>query len=443
MRGILRDRAMYRRCLLLLCTMCVAAFVLLFALLCTPSSTGDRSVELEMSIKRRRLLDPLTKWLSDADASRHQKVPLSHWVQEATIAASDMLNASIKSTTYEYSKQLRHKPTNLNESLLTIANEVGTELEKSFVMNEALKDYEYRSALTLNRPDVACLTKKRIVVDVNRCGLGNRILAVFSSIMLAVLTNRVLEIVWEANKYCGSSYEELFSPKEQVFYAKFFFFTIIIFVITIIISSMFLISVFKSFNDPFVLFLPLSLTLIPSWRFKLLMIRQDQWVMKPLVYNNSKLAYDNVRSEFSCHIRLDQSEWEHFYFLLDRELFDRMNMNCDVIFMVTNQLFHELLLDHTLFGNDADRLRVTFPYPFSNVSQIAFRPKASIALQAEMFYRQYLQVTTTSSIFTVTLLSHPLMSFLTNDIFKYLTQKYNMYVCIYTYIYVYIYIYIY
>merc|ERR1711871_418803 len=177
----------------------------------------------------------------------------------------------------------------------------------------------------------ACLTKKRIVVDVNRCGLGNRILAVFSSIMLAVLTNRVLEIVWEANKYCGSSYDELFTPREQ-----------------------------------------------------------NQWIMKPLVYNNSRLIYDNIRSEFACHIRLDQSDWEHFYFLKDRELFDRMNTNCDVIFLITNQLFHDLLLDHTLFGEDADRLRGTFPFPFSNVSQIVFLPKPSISLQAELFYRQYL-----------------------------------------------------
>ena len=168
---------------------CFVVFILSYIMMSTVYDYG-RAVEFnerETSV-RRKLLDPLSKWLSDAEKSRGQKVPLSHWVQEATIASSDMLNASsVKSKSYdEYSKQLRHKHTNLNESLLTIANEVGTELEKSFVMNEAMKDFGYRSALTLNRPGIACLTKKRLVVDVNRCGLGNRILAVFSSIMLAV-----------------------------------------------------------------------------------------------------------------------------------------------------------------------------------------------------------------------------------------------------------------
>ena len=32
----------------------------------------------------------------------------------------------------------------------------------------------------------------------------------------AALTNRVLEVVWEANKNCGATYNDLFTSKSQV-----------------------------------------------------------------------------------------------------------------------------------------------------------------------------------------------------------------------------------
>ena len=305
---------------------------------------------------------PLSKWVSDASASQQQKVPLDQWLQaqnEATIAQIDMLNSTTKNIYKEsLSKQLRHNPTNISDALAALSLEVGTEIEKSFVMNEAMKDFGYRSALTTNAPDVPCVTKKRIVIDVNRCGLGNRILAVFSSIMLAVLTNRVLEVVWEANKYCGSTYDELFDPRSQ--------------------------------NN---LVMKVNLTLYevqfgnylskPNFLYLLLFLQ-------PLVYNNSKLEFDNIRSEFACHIRLDQSDWAHFYVLKDRELFDRLNANRDIIFLITNQLFHDILLDERRFGQDAKRLGVTFPHPFYDVARIAFQPKYQIVQRANEFIAQRL-----------------------------------------------------
>ena len=82
-------------------------------------------------------------------------------------------------------------------------------------------------------------------------------------------------MIWEANKNCGSSYSDLFSPKGQ-----------------------------------------------------------EQYVMRPFLYDTHDLPLESIRSEFSCELRFDQSNWEHFHMFKDRALFDLMNKNCDTIFMV-------------------------------------------------------------------------------------------------------------
>jgi len=190
-----------------------------------------------------------------------------------------------------------------------------------------LIDEDYRKGLVVN-PDSTdnCIPKKRLVIDVNRAGLGDRIMAVFSSIMLAVLTNRVLEINWKANKYCNASYADLFSPKDQ-----------------------------------------------------------ESLVMKPLIFDQRPQKYDSVRNEYVCHLRLDPTKWDHFYALKDKKLFDKINSFCDVIFLVTNQFFTDLLLDSDRFGADADRVRTSYRSPYHYFSSIALAPNERIKAKATKF----------------------------------------------------------
>ena len=60
-----------------------------------------------------------------------------------------------------------------------------------------------------------CQSKKRIILSVNRCGLGNRMVSLASTVMLALLMDRVIELDWISNRYCEASYKDLFHAKPQ------------------------------------------------------------------------------------------------------------------------------------------------------------------------------------------------------------------------------------
>jgi len=60
---------------------------------------------------------------------------------------------------------------------------VDSEKKKMEVMYEAMKDTEYVKKISGNFGEKDCVSKQRIVLDVNRCGLGNRVMAVFSTIV--------------------------------------------------------------------------------------------------------------------------------------------------------------------------------------------------------------------------------------------------------------------
>ena len=56
--------------------------------------------------------------------------------------------------------------------------------------------------------------KKRIVLHLGESGLGNRLLATVSAVVLAVIMDRVLVLDWGTNKGCAASYDDLFNPKK-------------------------------------------------------------------------------------------------------------------------------------------------------------------------------------------------------------------------------------
>ena len=60
-----------------------------------------------------------------------------------------------------------------------------------------------------------CQTKKKIVVDVNKCGLGNRMVSLVSTIMMALIMDRSVDLNWVSNRYCAASYSDMFHSKSQ------------------------------------------------------------------------------------------------------------------------------------------------------------------------------------------------------------------------------------
>ena len=50
-----------------------------------------------------------------------------------------------------------------------------------------------------------CVPKKRIILSVNKCGLGNRMVSLASTVMLGLLMDRVVELDWQSNR-CFSTF---------------------------------------------------------------------------------------------------------------------------------------------------------------------------------------------------------------------------------------------
>ena len=70
--------------------------------------------------------------------------------------------------------------------------------------------YQYCSERT-----TSCITKKKIVLDVGKSGLGNRLSAIASAAILCILTNRVLQLEWEKDKSCEEVYDNLFEVQQS------------------------------------------------------------------------------------------------------------------------------------------------------------------------------------------------------------------------------------
>jgi hypothetical protein len=63
-----------------------------------------------------------------------------------------------------------------------------TKQNNQYDMKVALIDPEYSKSIVVNPESTKkCVSKKRIVLDVNRCAVGGRIKAIFSTILLVSL----------------------------------------------------------------------------------------------------------------------------------------------------------------------------------------------------------------------------------------------------------------
>ena len=182
-----------------------------------------------------------------------------------------------------------------------------------------------------------CQTKKKIIVDVNRCGLGNRMVSLVSTILMALIMDRSVELDWVKNRYCAASYSELFHSKSQD-------------------------------------------TLPHNFR--------------PFMYNvDEKYPASQEKEESVCQIYFDQSlNYTHLSFLSEKALFDRLNAECTVIKIRANIYFSHLLLNDVI----GSKLLQTFhsSSPFQHISQIVFRPGLFLSYLFNISYPSCFQILT-------------------------------------------------
>lgn len=165
-------------------------------------------------------------------------------------------------------------------------------------------------------------------------GLGNRLLAVVSSAILAIMMDRELEVIWEENKGCQGKWTDLFDIKDA-----------------------------------------------ENQRFKPLVItdKQNDDDYHPRHIDRSALT--------SCYIHLDGEHdvlryhkksvndvfYHHFALLNDTNGFHRLQRECDVIQIHANMYFAHYLLGPA-YGDLATGMRRKFPRPFHDIANIALIP---------------------------------------------------------------------
>ena len=62
--------------------------------------------------------------------------------------------------------------------------------------------------------DPDCRTHKKLIFTPSN-GIGNRLLAVVSAVMLAMMSDRIFELNWKTTRDCGYSYHQLFHPLKK------------------------------------------------------------------------------------------------------------------------------------------------------------------------------------------------------------------------------------
>ena len=142
-----------------------------------------------------------------------------------------------------------------------------------------------------------CKKQKKIVLDVNMAGFGNKLLAIISTAVLATLMNRIVELDWSVQK----NYQSIFSTIPQQ-------------------------PNLELFRD---------------------------------VNSSSSTTWETVVSE--CNLKFTPSnDFQHFWFLRHPQLFQRMDQVCDIIKITGNTYYAPFLMDPSVFGDLGNKLRQLF-----------------------------------------------------------------------------------
>jgi hypothetical protein len=81
-------------------------------------------------------------------------------------------------------------------------------------MNFLLSLVLYTSVLTITVCSPGCILKKKVIIDTGTGGLGNRLIALASAALLAIITDRELEVIWKKSEGCDAELGDLFDIKK-------------------------------------------------------------------------------------------------------------------------------------------------------------------------------------------------------------------------------------
>ena len=277
------------------------------------------------------------------DSSNVDSTKLSSDSGSTVANVGDMMQSSVNSPHYDPNAMNREpdlsfiEDTSIEEGKSFDSSsdgDVSAESEAAADSRMAAKSAADAIATAAGASGKSCISKKRIILSVNKCGLGNRMVSLASTVMLALLMDRVVELDWINNRYCSASYSELFHAKPQTNLAHDF---------------------------------------------------------RPFIYNPSTPHPSDVKQKKKvCQVYFDQTlNYKHLSFLAEKSLFDRLNEECHVIKIQANIYYAHLLLND-LIGS---RLKKTFHLtsPFHHIAQIVFRPDDSKRQMANDFILEHMK----------------------------------------------------
>lgn len=171
-----------------------------------------------------------------------------------------------------------------------------------------------------------CTPKKKIVLLIKKGGLGNRMVAIASTVLLAIKMDRVVELTWEKDFSCDEDYDDLFVPPPTP-------------------------------NDG----------------------------LQPFVYNGDESVKGGVlMNQKFCRILFndqthedDERVFQHFKIITDPELFKKFNSVCGVIRLETN-LWHGHLILGRQFGSGSEHMENEYRRPFHDLAKILFTPNDGV-----------------------------------------------------------------
>ena len=167
-----------------------------------------------------------------------------------------------------------------------------------------------------------CPKQKKIVLDVNLAGFGNKLISIASTSILATLMNRILELDWSTSR----KFEELFNflpggePMQEVF---------------------------RDANS------------------------------------TSANTFETVVSE--CTVKFTPiNDYQHFWFLRHPQLFQKLDQSCDIIHIIGNAYWAPFLMDPTVFGEKAQALKSVFGEdPYHSIAKCHMSPKPQYAQESQ------------------------------------------------------------
>jgi hypothetical protein len=170
---------------------------------------------------------------------------------------------------------------------------------------------------------------KKLIVDVDKSGFGNRIVGLLSAIYLAIKTKRILILKWTPDdRKCGSSFDELFDTDY----------------------------ITRSADQAFIL-----------------------WNESDYITNRHKVVTED------CLLNLDQgSDMTAYHHLNNVWLFDKMQQECEILYVQTNRYFGDLLytIDHEHHGDYLNKLMG--PHPLMALSYCIFRVRKDIRQKSDV-----------------------------------------------------------